>query len=166
MFSAQASQNGERHEVPSVRTSYSGPVSSFGWRVQESRLRRTLATGVVFAIVVLASVGLAASANAAGPQNEIFWSGNSCCNNHHYDGNNHFLNYNDATPDGSVGTGGYYCAQEVVWPNTSSSFYDSPVCVYDGYAGHTLDGQSIDKALCWYSATGSGGSLDCQAWWP
>ena len=121
---------------------------------------------VTVIVVVAGGLGVAVAASATGPASEFYKSGLYCCNNRLFDGNNHYLNYNESFPDGTYGSGGYDCSQEVVWPDTSQSYYDGPQCTYEGNSGHVLNGYSNDKALCWNSTHAPGAGMDCEAWWP
>lgn len=59
----------------------------------------------------------------------------------------------------SANSGGNYpmCVQEQVfpnWPSGSGAFFDDYKC-QDGSVSHSLNGQNVDRAVCWINASPS-----------
>lgn len=96
-----------------------------------------------FALCVFLAVGMMLPV-VASAENRSYFSGMACCSHRHYDGINSATTANDASATAAQ----IACVQEIVNPNTQQSFYDSPACG-SGTAYHSLNGQSVDKPLCW-----------------
>jgi hypothetical protein len=101
--------------------------------------RRRLGTSLVVVGVFLV---LAGAAHAV-----AYFSGNSCCATRRYSSLFVYETSNAAyDADGQV-----MCVQEHVYPNGKGGggdFFDGYKCA-PGSVSHSLNGQSIDQALCW-----------------
>lgn len=82
----------------------------------------------------------------------IYFQGNSCC------ANREFSQYYEYETSNAAANGGGYpqCVQEQVFPNwpNQNYFFDNYKCG-NGSVSHPLNGENIDRALCWINAAPS-----------
>jgi hypothetical protein len=95
---------------------------------------------VVMAITLVCAI----SASTASASTYTYQAGGSCCSTRQYSGLRVYQTQNSA----GVNTSATVCVQEQVFPSGGSSFFDQYKCGAGGVS-HDLNGNNIDRALCW-----------------